>query len=239
VASASPTLALLAGSLAVLAAGVSGCATTQDANRRAAVQADRTIASRERLAFRSIDPNVRVVSTSVVNGKACSAIVAVLRNHGDAPVNDLPIEVGPAGGQPVNAGPNVAYFQSHAPAIAPGAEATWVYVSRRPLGSSRAFVRVGAPVKPPTSAGHVSELNISDPSVAGSNARAEITNGTGIPQYDLDVYAVAVRAGHYVAAGRISLTHLGVDQSSNPTVPLIGDAEGARVRIFAPQTLFQ
>ena len=35
------------------------------------------------------------------------------------PVSDLPIEVGPEGGQPLNGRPNVPYFQSHAPAIAP------------------------------------------------------------------------------------------------------------------------
>ena len=238
-ASASPTIALFAALLAVLAAAVSGCATTQDSNKRAAVQADRTIASREPLTFKGTDPNVRVVSTAVVNGKSGSAVVAVLRNQGDRPVNDLPIEVGPEGGRPVNAGANVPYFQSHAPAIPPGAEATWVYVSHRPLGSSHAFVRVGAPVKPPTTAGHVSELAISDASAAGSSARAEISNGTGIPQYDLDVYAVATRGGHYVAAGRTNLVHLGVDASSNPTVPLIGDAKGAHVQVFAPQTLFQ
>jgi hypothetical protein len=239
VASASPTLALVAASLAVLAAAVSGCATTQDSNQRASIQADRTIASRQPLTFKGIDPNVQVVSTSVINGKSGSAIVAVLRNRGGDPVNDLPIEAGPEGGQPVNAGPNVPYFQSHAPAIAPGDEATWVYVSHRPLGSSRAFVRVGTAVKPPTTAGHVSELRVSDPSAKGSSARADISNGTGIPQYDLDVYAVAMKGGHYVAAGRTNLEHLGVDQSSNPTVPLIGDAKGAHVHVFAPQTLFQ
>jgi hypothetical protein len=50
---------------------------------------------------------------------------------------------------------------------------------------------------------------------------------------------VATRDGRPVAAGRTSLEHLGVDQSSSPTVPLIGDAKGARVHVFAPQTLFQ
>lgn len=238
-ASVSPIWALGAASLVVLAAAVSGCATTQDANKRASIQADRTLASREPLALRGTDRNVRVVSTSVINGKDGSAIVVVLRNRGDHPVNDLPIEVGPDGGEPVNARPNVPYFQSHAPAIAPGEEATWVYVSKEPLHADRAFARVGTPATPPlTTAEHLSKLE-TDGSGRGSSVDAEVTNDVGIPQYNLDVYAVARKGGRYVAAGRANLEHLGVSKTAQLTLPLIGDAKGARIQVFAPQTLFQ
>jgi hypothetical protein len=240
VASASPpTWALGAITLMFVGVVLSGCATTQDANRRASVQADRTLASRKALELRGTDPDVQVVSTTVLNGKDGSAVVAVLRNRGDHPVNDLPIEVGPAGGEPVNARPNVPYFQSHAPAIAPGDQATWVYVSKDPLGSNRAFVRVGAhPTPPLTTTGHVSELQTGG-KVDGSSVRAEVTNDTGVPQYDLDVYAVARKGGRLVAAGRANLEHLGVTNSAHLALPVIGDAKRARVQIFAPQTLFQ
>jgi hypothetical protein len=240
VASASPIW--VAGiSLLGLAVTVSGCATTQDANKRASITADRTLASRKSLVLRGTDRDVRVVSTSVVNGRRGSAIVVVLRNRGDHPVNDLPIEVGPRGGQAVNTRPNVPYFQSHAPAIAAGEEATWVYVSRRPLHASRAFARVGPPAKPPlTTAGRVSELKTEDSGTAGdSSVLARITNDLGIPQYDLDVYAVARKGGRYVAAGRANLEHLGVSKTERVKLPLIGDAKGARIQVFAPQTLFE
>ena len=83
-----PIPALAVASLALLAAVVSGCATTQDANRRIDVRFSRTLASRQPLHFHGTDPNVRVVSTDVVDGKDSSAIVVVLRNTGDDPVND-------------------------------------------------------------------------------------------------------------------------------------------------------
>jgi hypothetical protein len=240
VASASPPIwALGAVALVVVGAALSGCATTQDSNQRASVQADRTLESRKALQLHGTDHNVQVVSTSVLNGKDGSAVVAVLRNRGSDPVNDLPIEVGPEGGQPVNAHPNVPYFQSHAPAIAPGEEATWVYVSKDPLGSGRAFVRVGTPSPHPlTTAGRISELDTGG-QASGSSVLADVTNDTGVPQYDLDVYAVARKGGRLVAAGRANLEHLGVDQSTHLTLPLIGDPKGAQVQIFAPQTLFQ
>jgi hypothetical protein len=239
VASVSSQFALASAALAILAAAVSGCATTQDANKRAAIAADRTLASRKPLELKRTDPYVQVVSTTVLTGPHGSAVVAVLRNRGDEPVNDLPIEVGPEGGQPVNTRPNVPYFQSHGPAIAPGEQTTWVYVSKDPLGARRAFVRVGAPEPSPvTTAGHVDELDTTG-SGAGSAVQAQVTNDTGVPQYDLDVYAVARRGGRYVAAGRANLVHLGVTKSARLRLPLIGDAKGAQVQVFAPQTLFQ
>ena len=224
-----------------LAVSVAGCATTQDANQRASIQADRTLASRKSLVVRGRDRDVQVVRTSVVKGKQGSAIVVVLRNRGDRPVNDLPIEVGPRGGQAVNTRANLPYFQTHAPAIAAGEEATWVYVSRRPLHASRAFARVGAPAKPPvTTAGRVSALETEDSATpGGSSVVARITNDLGIPQYNLDVYAVARKRGRYVAAGRANLEHLGVSQTEQVTLPLIGDAKGAQIEVFAPQTLFE
>jgi hypothetical protein len=239
VASASSTWALCAASLVFLAAAVSGCATTQDANKRIDVRFNRTLASRKPLELHGTDHAVRVVRTSVINGKDGSAIVVVLRNRGDSPVNDLPIEVGPQGGRAINTAANVPYFQSHAPAIAPGDEVSWVYVSKDSLGSSHAFARVGAPSSPPmTTAGHVSELKASGKGDA-STVRAEITNDTGIPQYDMDVYAVARKGGRYVAAGRASLEHLGVSKTTHLSLPLVGDAKGTEIQVFAPQTLFQ
>jgi hypothetical protein len=238
VASASPIWALGAATLMLLGAVLSGCATTQDANERASVQADRTLASREPLELRGIDRHVQVVSTSVINGKDDSAIVVVLRNRGDQPVNDLPIEVGPEGGQPVNTRANVPYFQSHAPAIGPGDDATWVYVSKEPLHSNAAFARVGEPANPPTTAGQVSKLDAGG-TARGASVQAEVANDIGIPQYDLDVYAVARKGGRYVAAGRANVEHLGVSKTAHLTLPLIGDAKGAQVKVFAPQTLFQ
>ncbi len=232
-----------AASLAALATVVSGCATTQDANKRASITADRTLASREPLVLRGREPSVQVVRTSVVSGKDGSAIVVVLRNRGDAPVNDLPIEVGPRGGDPLNAGRNVPYFQSHAPAIAPGQEATWVYVTKERLGAGPIYARLGAPAPFAPRPGSVPELDVRDSAAlshkGSSSVVAEVVNDTGIPQYALEVYAVAREGGRYVAAGRASLTHLGVDQRAELTLRLIGDAEGSRVQIYAPPTLFE
>ena len=96
-ASASSNWALCAVAVVFLSLVVAGCTTTQDANKRAEITAGRTLASREPLELKGTDPDIHVVRTSVIHGKDRSAVVVVLRNRGEAPVNDLPIEVGPEG----------------------------------------------------------------------------------------------------------------------------------------------
>jgi hypothetical protein len=242
VSSASPLIPFAA-TLVALAAVVSGCATTQDANQRASIQADRTLASREPLAIHGSDQDVRVVRTSVISGKDGSAVVVVLRNRGTAPVNDLPIELVKRGGDPLNARPNVPYFQSHAPAIAPGAEATWVYVTKDKIGAGPVYARLGAPPATAPKTNDVPKLDVGEAGVNGGELRssvvAKVANDTGIPQYGLDVYAVARKGNRYVAAGRASVAHLGVDESTELTLNLIGDAKGSRIQIYAPPTLFE
>jgi hypothetical protein len=91
-----------------------------------------------------------------------------------------------------------------------------------------------------TTAGQVSELEVGDSrGHGGSSVQAEVTNDTGIPQYNLDVYAVARKGSRYVAAGRANLEHLGVSKSAHLSLPLIGDAKGTQIQVFAPQTLFE
>ncbi len=159
-------------------------------------------------------------------------------------MNDLPIEVGRRGGDPLNGGRNVSYFQSHAPAIAPGAEATWVYVTKERIGSGPVFARLGDPARHRPQGGQGARARreragAAHSGKAGSSVVAEVANDSGIPQYGLDVYAVARRGGRYVAAGRASLTHLGVDQKAELTLNLIGDAKGSQIQIYAPPTLFE
>jgi hypothetical protein len=63
-------------------------------------------------------------------------------------------------------------------------------------------------------------------------------NLSGIPQYQLPVYAFARRGGRLVAAGTTSITTL--DGSSDQTVrlALLGHADGARLTVEALPTIF-
>ena len=129
--SASSIWALCAVSLLLLAVVLSGCTTTQDADKRASITAGRTLASRKPLELRGDRPR-------------CSGRPDVghsrqgrLGNRRGAPQprgrRSTTCRSRSARGWPArNARPNVPYFQSHAPAIAPGREVTWVYLDQGP-----------------------------------------------------------------------------------------------------------
>ena len=60
-----------------------------------------------------------------------------------------------------------------------------------------------------------------------------------MPQYDLDVYAVAWRGRRLVAAGRGSLAALGGGHATTVQVPLTGDAHGAQIHLETSPTIFK
>lgn len=208
------------------------------------------------------DPGVRVGRVHVVSAGAGSALVVRLRNLGARAISDLPISVGlvMAGGarQYLNDGAGLDYFQNHIPAIGPHAALTWVFTTGQRLpATARAFAEVGAPPARPLSYSEknlealvASSLNAAtlphiavtpDTGVRGAPGAAygiSVRNPSGVPQYDLQVYAFAERARRVVAAGLATIAHLGTGASTNLQLGLVGNARGAVVRLEAPPTIF-
>lgn len=59
-----------------------------------------------------------------------------------------------------------------------------------------------------------------------------------MPQYDLQVYVVAVRAGHVVAAGRTTVAHLTSHGRATVRVSVLGNPSQAALRLIAVPTIF-
>ncbi|MEV4419545.1 hypothetical protein AB0L40_06140 [Patulibacter sp. NPDC049589] len=242
----SPARALVLAGVAVLGgASLTGCVSTQTKSIRSKVVVDRTLLSRRAVTVVRADPRVEVRDVSVLRRDGLVAAVVVrLRNRGTAPLNDLPIAVGvrtPQGRRVVlNARPSLPYWQTHAPAAAPRGIATWVYVlprARRLRGT--AFAVVGPAERPPTRAGTVPRIDVVTRGAASAGAvPVAVRSHTDVPQYGLELYAVARRGGRVVAVGRLPLDHLGSDASARASIPLIGDARGAVVRVVTAPTLF-
>jgi hypothetical protein len=235
----------LAGLAVVGGAALTGCVSTQDKSVRSKVIVDRTLAARRGIAVSRPDPRVQVRDVSVLRSRGRIAAVAVrLKNVGSVPVNDLPIAVGvrTAGGRriPLNAGPSLPYWQTHAPAAGPGAVATWVYVLPRPRRvRGTAFAVVGPSDRPPTIARSVPRIDVSAArGPANGTLAVSVRSRSVVPQYGLELYAVARRAGRLVAVGRLPVDHIGSDASARASIPLIGDARGAVVRVTTAPTLF-
>jgi hypothetical protein len=225
------------------AAAVAGCDTTQDKAARLHIRSARILAGREGIKVKQVDRDVDVVDASLLEGDGEAAIAVTLHNDSDKPVNDLPVIVGvrTADGKDVllneDKGP---YFQAHIPALAPGEQTTWVYTSKDELPKSgKAFAKVGvAPSPPVATATQLPQLAISGIDSSAGKVEATVSNQTGLPQYDLAVYAWAQKDGGYVAAGRASVGDLEAGDSAHVALRLVGDADGADLHVSAPPTIF-
>lgn len=232
--------AALAGATALGA--LSGCVSTQEKNARAKLVADRTIDGRRPLRIAARSRDVRVLGVAVVRGRRATAFVVELRNRGTRAHTDVPVAVGvrTAGGDRVqlNGGRGLGWHQTHVPAIAAGATTSWVFVPRRrELPSGRPWAMAGrAPVA------------ASVPRIAARVARGDrdaravrvaLVNDSGVPQYGLQVYAVARAGDRVVAAGAGTLRHLGSHGHASTRVALVGIPSRHTVRVHAPATIYE
>lgn len=245
-------LSLLAVAVAGASGALAGCASTQQKSERAEVIASRTLLGRQQLRVTRRDPRVEVRSVETVRDAHRVAFVVRLRNRGTEPVNDLPVGVGtrtPEGRRRLlNGRPGLPYWQTHGPAIAPGASATLVVVAdtdRRLRG--RPFAVVGRADRRPTVATVLPAIELTaradaaGRSASGGHRKTvavDVRNRSDVPQYGLEIYAVARRGGRLVAAGRVPLSHLGSDDRATASVPLVGDARGAQILLSTSPTLF-
>jgi hypothetical protein len=238
------TLAAVAG-----AAALAGCATTQQEAARLQLNSARIRASELRTKVTVPGRTVEVTRVARVVADGGTAFVVQVRNSGQKAVSDLPISVGVRVGRKrwlyvnLQSPAELSYFGAHLPLVAAGATLTWVYITDRPLPTrARPFALVGA--TPSNTAPHANPLPVIRASAVTSAAgvaplAVSVHNLSSVPQYQLQVYAVAERAGRYVAAGSLTVPHLGSNASSRLKLPIVGPIDHARLQIEAAPTIFQ
>ncbi len=239
-------VALLA---AAVAAGLlAGCSTTMQEASRLQLNSARIRASQVSTRVTRTSGVVRVQRLALLSASGRAAYVVTVRNSADRALSDLPISVGytAAGGSPtyLNSGDTLDYFQSHLPVVAARGELTWVFTAARALPrGAHAFALVGST---PATAAHPStplpRITATANATAlspGGRLRIVLDNASSVPQYQLQVYAVAERAGGYVAAGGETVEHLGTSSRRTIELPLLGSLSRATVQVEALPTIFQ
>lgn len=228
----------------MVAAGiaVAGCATTQQEALRLRLNSARIRVSQHPTKVAVAGRALRVTHVALVRGRTGSAIVVRLHNPGARTVSDLPISVGLRKGaarqRPLNvkSPEEFSYFDAHVPVIGPGRTVTWVYTTTRhvPAGA-RPYAIVGA--RPSIRAPRVSTAPVIDASAAGTATSVRVAvalhNQTSIPQYQLQVYAIARHGGRYVAAGALTVAHLGAGGTHAVKLPLVGHPTRRRLQFEA------
>lgn len=202
---------------------------------------------------------VRVTRVALVAWRGQTAFVVQVHNPARRPMSDLPISVGVrVGAAPatyLNAQSQLAYsyFDAHLPVVAAHGTITWVYTTGRRLPPrGRPFAIVGDQPSPPAAtAGQLPVIRASArpgtrstaptgrATGGGSGLVIALHNLSGVPQYQLQVYAFAQTGRRYVAAGRLTVPVLGSEATRTLQLGLLGNLDHARLQIEAIPTIFQ
>jgi hypothetical protein len=235
--------ALAALPIAVL---LTGCVTTQHIAARTRLVNARILASQTPTEVVTANPEVTVTRTVLIRAGTGTAVAVALVNDSTRTLTDLPISVGTLtrAGQRVylNRSGNLDYFQSHIAAIRPHASVSWVFTTgRRVATGARPFATVGAGQLPATVPRRLPQIAVSVRRAVGAAAQTvelAVSNRSAVPQYDLPLYAVAVRDGRPVAAGSASVAHLGTHGRTTVQLSLIGNSRQAALELAALPTIF-
>jgi hypothetical protein len=196
---------------------------------------------------RSAGTAVQIVRVARVSAAGRTAFIVEIRNPGRRAIADLPISVGVRAGRgrriDVNALSSAedSYFDAHLPGIGAGDTLTWVYTTRRRLPrSARPFALVGARPDPPvTAAAAVPVIRVRAQSRSGSQLAVTLRNLSSVPQYQLQVYAVARSGRRYLAAGNLTVAHLGSQSARTVRVPVVGSLGDAALAVEARPTILK
>lgn len=240
-----PLLASLA-----FACCLAGCATTMQTAARLQLNSARIRASEESTRVTAAGHAARVTRVSLVAGRGETAFVVEVRNVTNHQVSDLPISVGVRTARHrhylnAQSGRENFYFGAHLPVIGPRRTLTWVYsVDRRLAPRAKPFAIVGAQPSPRVAT--VSQPPVIEARTAPSQQRARaralriaVRNLSSVPQYQLQVYAVARDQGRYVAAGSLTIAQLDGQVSKTFDLGLVGRADRGHVELEALPTTLQ
>jgi hypothetical protein len=228
-----------------LAAGVSGCETTQERSaaigRRLGHQS--AIAGTTRLG--AVNRDVRVTRRVLLTVSGQSAVALRLTNTATTAQAAFPvlIDVLDAAGHTVYSNDTKGIDPSiQQLALLPAHSSAW-WVDNEILASGGTPKTVSAAVGQATSAAPVSVPALTTQGVSASDSfpgphvQVTVVNHSSIAQTELPVYAVAVRGGQVEGAGRGIVPTLAAGASASVEVPMVGSVSGATISLTVPPTV--
>jgi hypothetical protein len=232
---------MLAGAATVL---VAGCSSTQEKSAEKASHAKAAI-RQEGLVITKANPDVSVVRTALVTDRYGTAAVVELRSGAGAAQAALPvaIDVRDVAGkkQFANDLPGLEPSLTHVALLRPHERAFWVYDQVRADKPHDVVAKVGPPPRPAPKA--LPQLTISglrqDLDPDGIITRGVVGNPSAVDQRNVTIFAVALKGGRVVAAGRAGVERVKPHGKAAFKVFWIGKPTGARVQVFAPPTVLE
>jgi hypothetical protein len=224
------------------AALLGGCTTTQTTAARLRVNNARILASQLATRVSGAVAGGSATVTAVAALDRGEAFVVTIVNDGRQALSNLPLSVGyRSHGKSVylNARVGLPYFSNHTAEIAGHSTLTWVYQTgmRLPAGA-RPFAYVGSDANPAVAVAATSGVSARAVRRVGSEWVVQVTNLTGISQYQLPIYLYVRDGGKIIGAGASTLANLGGGATDTVRVTVIGSASTGNVTAAAPATIY-
>jgi hypothetical protein len=233
--------------LLVVALALSACQTTQELSAQRASQAKKLV-NQKGLTVATVNPDVAVGATTIVQDRNGIAAVVELRNTGKAAQAGLPVSIAvtDASGKRLYRN-DVAGLEDSLVSmalLAKGEDAFWVNNQITASGKpAKIQARVGAAKgKVPAQVPSFAISGVSLESDSGSVfAKGTIVNRSKVAQKRLTIFAVARKGAKIVAAGRGMLDALPAAgaKPTKFTVFFIGNPKGAKLSFSAPPTVLE
>jgi hypothetical protein len=219
--------------LSVLAAlAFAGCESNYARNARLEQQGKRLMASAGKVTLGPANADIHVARTAVVSGSGTVAAVVELRNEGTRAQAAVPVQIDVRSGVKTIYRNDLQGLQEalqHAALVPPGTSVWWV--DDQLLGVTAAS-GVSARVGRGSEVAAVPRATLSDVALGDDGTlTGSVTNHTRALQRDLPVYAVALREGKVVAAGRALVTKSQPGRPARFRIFLVGNPKGARLQL--------
>jgi hypothetical protein len=237
-------LAVAACAIACLA--LSACESTQDKSARLS-KGGASVFQEKGLKVTRQNGDVKVGATSVISDENGTAAVVELENRSKRTLANVPlaIDVTDASGKSVfkNDAPGLEPSLTSVAVLRPGERFMWVDDQVQPTGKPKKVnadvgVEKGvAPAELPPI--EVTEPRLEEDPTSGVNAAGFVTNKSKLEQLKFTLFAVALKGGRVVAAGRGAVQRLKPGKRTRFHIYFIGDPRGAKLTVAAPPTVLE
>ncbi len=233
--------------LVFVAPVLAACETTQEKSARLEAQGTE-LAKEGKIELSRTNQSIEILDRYVLTDQYGSAVVLKVRNKSGQGQIDVPIQID------VKDAKGKSVYRNDQEGLEDGlinlqivepSQTTW-WVNDQVLASgkpAKVEAQVGeSEVRYPAK---VPEIEVSKPTIevdptSGVNVSGTAVNKSAIEQVDMLLYAVAVKGGKVVAAGRGLIPKLKTDGKKAPyNIFFIGDPKGAQIEVFATPNTFE
>jgi hypothetical protein len=241
-----------------LALGLSACESTESESAKLGREGAKLIAGAGTVGLGASNSQVHVGQVALVQGSGRVAAAVQLTNTGAAPQVNVPVLIDVRGAK------GASLYRNNTQGLEPSLQAMPLLEAHRPawwvddqvlaagalssvqvrVGVSRAS-SAGANVRPgktgslpavpiASSAVQVKVVGLGDEGLAGPYMTGTVVNRSGVAQHNMPIFAVALRGGRVVAAGRALVPSLSASPSARPTsfrIYFVGSPAGAHIEL--------